>query len=97
MLLHGLIIGDKTMGFVNFVGIALNIGYNIFYFLYSDKEGRIDFGKSYVKAGAFVAVLISYVMMEDPEKLEFRFGIIVTIFMFVLISSPLLNVVSFFF
>lgn len=85
------------MGIVNFVGLFLNMGYNVFYFLWSDKESRIEFGKSCAKAIAFLIVLISYVIMEDPEKLEFRFGIIVTIFMFTLIASPLLNVVSFLF
>lgn len=38
--------------------------------------------------------MISYVQRENPELVEFRFGLICTIIMFVFIGAPLLSIVS---
>lgn len=42
----------------------------------------------------FIAVMISYVQRENPEVVEFRFGLICTFILFALIGAPLLSIVS---
>jgi solute carrier family 50 protein (sugar transporter) len=43
---------------------------------------------------AFVAALIAYVFWEHPDIVEFRYGIIVTALLMLLVASPLLSLVS---
>lgn len=38
--------------------------------------------------------LLSYAWFEDPNKLEFRWGLLVTFILFLLIGAPLFNFVS---
>jgi solute carrier family 50 protein (sugar transporter) len=45
-------------------------------------------------ATAGVAALIAYVFWEDPDVVEFRYGIIITILLMLLIASPFLQLVS---
>ena len=45
-------------------------------------------------ATAYVAALIAYVFWEDPDKVEFRYGIIITVLLMLLIASPLASLVS---
>lgn len=77
---------------VNFAGLALNIIYLMIYFNYTSEKVRTwaQFGL----AGAFTAALIGYAEKEDPKLVEYRFGLIITAFMFYLIASPLLGLVS---
>jgi len=42
-------------------------------------------------ATAFVAALIAYCYWEDPEEVEFRYGIIITVLLMLLIASPLVS------
>jgi solute carrier family 50 protein (sugar transporter) len=53
-----------------------------------------DVQKQVFYATAFVAALIAYVFWEDPDVVEFRYGIIITALLMVLIASPLLSLVS---
>lgn len=50
--------------------------------------------KTIGKAILFFGSILLYVQMEDPEKVLFRFGIITTVLMFLLIASPLFQLVS---
>jgi solute carrier family 50 protein (sugar transporter) len=43
---------------------------------------------------SFVASLIAYAFWEDPDLVEFRYGIIVTTMLMLLLASPLLSLVS---
>lgn len=89
MLQYALILQDYAMINVNFFGLGLNVVYlGIFYFYSSEKS---DFILSLAKAAAFVAVFIGYAQIEQTSKIEFRFGLIVTAFMFLLIASPLIH------
>lgn len=50
--------------------------------------------KQVFHATAFVAALIAYVFWENPDLVEVRYGIIITTLLMLLISSPLLSLVS---
>lgn len=94
-LQHGLLLKDAAMGIVNFVGIALNVLYNLFFFYYSEPEERAQFISAGLKGFAVVSVIIGYVQIEDQEKVEFRFGMLITLLLIALIGAPLLSVVSY--
>ena len=42
---------------------------------------------------AFIGALLAYVQLESAEVVEFRFGIILTILMMLLIASPFMSLV----
>uniref|UniRef100_A0A8D9FC46 Sugar transporter SWEET1 n=1 Tax=Cacopsylla melanoneura TaxID=428564 RepID=A0A8D9FC46_9HEMI len=44
------------------------------------------------KAAGFVSIILGYAYVEASENLEHRFGLIVTVFMFALLSAPLLGI-----
>lgn len=83
------ILNDPAMTRVNIVGLSLNLGYLICYYIYS--ENKRDVQKQVFYATAFVAALIAYVFWEDPDVVEFRYGIIITALLMCLIASPLLS------
>lgn len=77
---------------VNFVGIALSIVYLMIYFQYSPR--KLQAWAKMGLGGAFTAALVGYAHYEDPKLVEYRFGMMLTAFMFWLIASPLFNLVS---
>ncbi|KAE8573075.1 sugar transporter SWEET1 [Halyomorpha halys] len=92
MLQHGLILNDMAMIPVNIFAFVLNLIYlSIFYKYHDDKSGLLMLlGK--VLAGA--AVMVGYAQIEqriDAARLEFYYGLIVTLLMFALIGAPLFN------
>ncbi|XP_047528287.1 sugar transporter SWEET1 [Vanessa atalanta] len=88
-LKFGFILRDDTMIQVNFFGLSLSILYIMIYYTYATEKGQVWLQMGI--AGAFSAALIGYAEMEDPKLIENRFGSIITVFMFYLIASPLLN------
>lgn len=85
---------DDTMIVVNFVGIALSIIYLMIYYQYSPSKTGV-WAKMGL-AGAFSAACVGYTEYEDPSIVEYRYGLIITAFMFWLIASPLFGLVSFY-
>lgn len=61
----------------------------IFFYFYS----QFDVFRSLGKVIAGVAVLITYAQLESEERIEFNFGVIVTILLLTLIGAPLFNLV----
>jgi len=89
MLAYSNLLNDEAMTLVNVVGLFLNFCYLICYYIYS--ENKSDVQKQVFYATAFVAALIAYVFWEDPDIVEFRYGLMITILLFLLIASPLLS------
>lgn len=89
MLQHGIILNDPAMIPVNIFAITLNISYFICYYYYcTDRSALMS---SVSKAVGFVAVLLAYANWESKENVEYRFGMIVTVLMLLLIGSPLMS------
>ncbi|XP_072943880.1 sugar transporter SWEET1 [Epargyreus clarus] len=86
-LKFGFILGDDKMIQVNFIGLALNILYVLFFYHYTTEKMQVWAQMGI--GGAIAAGLIAYTEMEDPALVENRFGTIITAFMFYLIASPL--------
>lgn len=93
MLQYAIMLEDLAMYQVNLAAILLNVGYIVFYYLYCSEKWHQIFKPSAVGA-ALIAVLLAYIGYEDPELLESRYGLIITILMLLLLGSPLLEVVS---
>lgn len=88
-LKYGYILRDDTMIQVNLFGLALNIIYTLIYFQYTHEKMKV-WGQIGI-SGAISAAFIAYSEMEDPALVENRLGMIITVFMFVLIASPLFD------
>ncbi|XP_003394496.1 sugar transporter SWEET1-like [Bombus affinis] len=90
MLQYAWIVRDPAMINVNVFGLLTNTAYMAVYYYYSPhtKDTLALIGKIAVVVAAFLV----YAQVEDPEKLEFRFGSIVTGLFFLLIASPLLHI-----
>nr|CAD7592943.1 unnamed protein product [Timema genevievae] len=89
MLEYSAMLQDPVMTNVNIAGLVLNVMYTMCYYFYaSDKAALLT---QTLKAFAFVVALLGYAKWEEPSLVEFRFGVIVTAIMMLLIASPLFS------
>ncbi|XP_071446567.1 sugar transporter SWEET1 [Hetaerina americana] len=88
-LKYGYLLQDPAMIQVNIFAILLNIAYVFVYYLYTASKNEVTM--QIIKAIGFVALLLGYAQVESPALIEFRFGVIVTILMMVLLASPLFS------
>lgn len=79
---------------VNCFGLMLNIIYMTVYYSYTPAKDKTTVWGQIGLSGALSAAIIGYAQYEQPELIEFRFGIIMTVFLFALVSSPFLSLVS---
>ncbi|OAD55537.1 Sugar transporter SWEET1 [Eufriesea mexicana] len=89
MLQYAWIVRDPAMINVNVFGLLTNTVYMAIYYYYSPqtKDTLALIGKATI----FVMVFLVYAQMESPEKIEYRYGLIVTILFFFLMASPLIH------
>lgn len=92
MLDYSMMLNDSAMLTVNLAAIILNVFYLLFYLVYSETKSEVFKGLGY--GSILVGVVLGYTQMENPSNLEYRYGLIVTVLMLILIGSPLLEVVS---
>ncbi|KAJ1527801.1 hypothetical protein ONE63_007750 [Megalurothrips usitatus] len=81
------IINDPGMYPVNLMGSVLNVGYLMCYYAYT--ENKMHVIKTIGQAILFFGSILLYVNWEDSDKVLFRFGIITTALMILLIASPM--------
>lgn len=83
--------GDPAIINVSFVGFGLSVIFTVFYYFYASHSakgavwGKIGIG------GAITAAVIAYARYEHPANLEFRFGLLMTVFLFAMVGAPLLD------
>ncbi|XP_023029089.1 sugar transporter SWEET1 isoform X2 [Leptinotarsa decemlineata] len=90
MLKHAILLNDPAMLQVNVAAIILNIIYTSFYYVYSSEKYQ-EILKPLAIGVGMVAIFFGYAEIEDPRNLEYRYGLIVTLLMLLLIASPLLD------
>ncbi|KAL3269052.1 hypothetical protein HHI36_008135 [Cryptolaemus montrouzieri] len=88
MLKYAVFLQDESVFVVNMAAVILNSLYLGFYFLYS-KDNWEEVYKPTSYGLLLVAVCLGYAEMESPEVLEYRYGLLVTILMLLLMASPL--------
>lgn len=65
--------------------------FTVFYYYYTSNAGKgAVWGKIGI-GGAVVAAVIAYAKWENPANLEFRFGLLMTVFLFAMVGAPLLD------
>nr|CAD7449110.1 unnamed protein product [Timema bartmani] len=89
MLEYSAMLQDPVMTNVNIAGLVLNVMYTMCYYFYASDKGALL--TQTLKAFAFVVALLGYAKWEEPSLVEFRFGVIVTAIMMLLIASPLFS------
>lgn len=93
VLKYAMILQDKIMFQVNVVAIFLNILYTLWYSYYSSDKWSEVF-KQLMYGIALVVGIFAYIQMESTDKLEFRYGLLITILSLILLAFPLLEIVS---
>lgn len=89
MLRYALMLDDSTMINVNVFGLLINIIYMIVYYYYTSNTKEVF--TSIFKVTIFVIIFLVYAEIEHPTNIEFRFGIVVTVLLLLLIASPLIH------
>ncbi|XP_058830821.1 sugar transporter SWEET1 [Topomyia yanbarensis] len=87
----GQMLQDDATIKVNFIGLALNVVYICAFYLYTAGSAKTKVWGQIGVAGAIVVGILSYVQYEDPKLVEFRFGLIVTAVLLILVGMPLLG------
>ncbi|XP_018359745.1 PREDICTED: sugar transporter SWEET1 [Trachymyrmex cornetzi] len=87
MLRYAWMLGDSNMINVNIFGLLTNMIYMIIYYYYAPNTKEVL--KLIYKVTIFVAIFLVYAQMEHPANVEFRFGIVVTVLLLLLIGAPL--------
>ncbi|KAB0794360.1 hypothetical protein PPYR_11199 [Photinus pyralis] len=91
MLKYSIMLADKATIVVNLAAIILNALYLSFYYAYSENR-PVEIYKPLSYGVALVAVLLAYTSWEDPTVVEYRYSIITTVLLLLLIGSPLFQV-----
>ncbi|XP_039961016.1 sugar transporter SWEET1 [Bactrocera tryoni] len=87
----GTLMGDSATIKVNLLGLALSAVFLSVFYWYASSELR---GKILSKIGiaaAFTVACLAYATIENPKKIEFRFGMLITGILVFLVGSPLLH------
>lgn len=90
----GFQINDDMTIKVNFMGFALGIIYCMVYYHYTPNANKTKVWSQFGVGGAMTAGIIAYSQLEDPAKVEFRFGMILTVLLLTMIASPLFDLVN---
>lgn len=91
-VIFGQIISCSTTIKVNLIGVSLNMIYVTLFYIYTPAKDKLAVWGKIGLAGAFIAAVVSYTIYEDAEKVPQRFSILVTLLLYALVASPLLEV-----
>ncbi|XP_014468054.1 PREDICTED: sugar transporter SWEET1-like [Dinoponera quadriceps] len=89
MLRYAWILDDSAMINVNIFGVVTNTIYMAVYYYYASNTKNVL--NLIGKATVFIVIFLIYAQVEHPSNVEFRFGIVVTVLLFLLIAAPLIH------
>ncbi|XP_011637270.1 sugar transporter SWEET1 [Pogonomyrmex barbatus] len=89
MLRYAWMLQDSNMINVNIFGLLTNVIYMIVYYYYTSNMKEAF--KLTFKVTILVIIVLVYAEVEHPRNVEFRFGIVVTILLLLLIAAPLIH------
>ncbi|XP_067639994.1 sugar transporter SWEET1 [Eurosta solidaginis] len=87
----GTLMNDSAMIQVNILGFAINVVFLTIFYWYASNEYKMKIWSKIGIAGAFTVACLAYATFEDPKKIEFRFGMLITGILVFLVGSPLLH------
>lgn len=87
----GTLMGDEAMVKVNVFGFCINVIFTIIHFWYASGPFKMKVWAKIGGAIIFTVTCLAYASFEDPYKIEFRFGILITGLLTALVGMPLLE------
>lgn len=93
-LQNSLLMNDLAMIRANVVGLGISVIYTAFFYLYTPRQSKGDFWKQLGMAGAVTMAILAYAKIENAELVEYRFGLIITVMLLLLIAQPLFGLVG---
>ncbi|KAG5673454.1 hypothetical protein PVAND_003500 [Polypedilum vanderplanki] len=88
-VVFGQLMNDPTTIKVNMIGVILSVIYITAFYIYTPIEEKFNVWFKVGLAGAFSAIMIGYTKYEDPNLVEQRFGLILTLLLYAVIASPM--------
>lgn len=85
-------INDQLMAQLNIAALILNSLYLMFYTIYA-KSVRNEVLKPLSLGVVVIAIMFNYIHFEDPELVRWRYALITSTIMLVLLALPLFDVV----
>ena len=82
----GAVINDSATMNVGIIGLAINSIFMAFFYYYASSEFK---SKIWYKIGVgalFTMACLAYSNFEDPEKIEIRFSLLITIILIILVG-----------
>lgn len=87
----GTLMGDQAMIKVNVIGFAINVVFVVVFYWYASGPFKSKIWSKMGIAAAFTMGCLAYSNFEDPAKIEFRFGMLITGMLVILVGMPLLS------
>ncbi|XP_004535018.1 sugar transporter SWEET1 [Ceratitis capitata] len=87
----GTLMGDSATILVNIVGFAISVVFLSAFYWFASNDFKMKIWSKIGIAGAFTVACLTYAAYEDPHKIEFRFGMLITGILVFLVGSPLLS------
>ncbi|XP_017053347.1 sugar transporter SWEET1 [Drosophila ficusphila] len=85
------IMNDAAMINTNLIGLVINFVFLFGFYYYASSGSRGNIWKQIGYSSVFLLVVIAYSNFEDPAKIEFRLGMLITGILVWLVGSPLLH------
>lgn len=89
---YALMIEDELMIKINITALVLHTLYLIFYIIYTEDLWNEVIKPLLVGIG-FTGIMLNYARYEDAESVKWRYAMIITCLMLILLALPLLDVV----
>uniref|UniRef100_A0A6P4EPL3 Uncharacterized protein LOC108044194 n=1 Tax=Drosophila rhopaloa TaxID=1041015 RepID=A0A6P4EPL3_DRORH len=72
------VMNDAAMINTNLIGLVINFAFLFGFYYYASSESRGKIWKQVGYASVFLLVITAYANFEDPAKIEFRLGMLIT-------------------
>ncbi|XP_037810897.1 sugar transporter SWEET1 [Lucilia sericata] len=87
----GTLMGDQAMIKVNVIGFAINVVFMMVFYWYASGPFKSKIWSKIGISATFTMACLAYSNFEDPAKIEFRFGMLITGILVILVGMPLLS------
>ncbi|KAG8037418.1 hypothetical protein G9C98_005628 [Cotesia typhae] len=89
MFQYAFILNDPAMIKVNMFGLTTSILYVTVFYLYAPNKGEMM--KLIGKTLGLASIFLAYAKFESPDLIEFRYGLLTTALLLMLVGTPLMN------
>lgn len=87
----GTIMGDQAMIKVNVIGFGINVVFMVAFYWFASGPFKTKIWSKIGLTAIFLMTCLAYSNFEAADKIEFRFGMLITAILVYLVGSPLLN------